>query len=192
MADTVITVFVEDDTEVDFYKKLIAYLREKNGGRLNCKVEVKNVKGVGNYQSKVCRIFEKSVIAKNPSAEHKVVLCYDSDVFEFGRKPPVDWQAVTKALNAKGAREVRQVKAVTSIEDWFLYDPEGLRSYLKLPKKFKMTGYKGQKGLEQLFLKANKTYIKGIKCEGLVNALNLEVILPKIEKEISNLLRLLK
>ena len=75
MADTVITVFVEGDTEVDFYKKLIAYLREKNGGRLNCKVEVKNVKGVGNYQSKVCRIFEKSVIAKNPSAEHKVVLC---------------------------------------------------------------------------------------------------------------------
>ena len=55
-----------------------------------------------------------------------------------------------------------------------------------------MTGYKGQKGLEQLFLKANKTYIKGIKCEGLVNVLNLEVILPKIEKEISNLSRLLK
>ena len=148
MADTVITVFVEGDTEIDFYKKLIAYLREKNGGRLNCKVEVKNVKGVGNYQSKVCRIFEKSVFAKNPSAEHKVVLCYDSDVFEFSRKPPVDWQAVTKALKARGAREVRQVKAVTSIEDWFLYDPEGLRSYLKLPKKFKMTGYKGQKGLE--------------------------------------------
>lgn len=192
MADTVITVFVEGDTEIDFYKKLIAYLREKNGGRLNCKVEVKNVKGVGNYQSKVGRIFEKSVFAKNPSAEHKVVLCYDSDVFEFSRKPPVDWQAVTKALKARGAREVRQVKAVTSIEDWFLYDPEGLRSYLKLPKKIKMTGYKGQKGLEQLFLKANKTYIKGIKCEGLVNALNLEVILPKIEKEISNLSRLLK
>ena len=192
MADTVITVFVEGDTGIDFYKKLIAYLREKNGGRLNCKVEVKNVKGVGNYQSKVCRIFEKSVFAKNPSAEHKVVLCYDSDVFEFSRKPPVDWQAVTKALKARGAREVRQVKAVTSIEDWFLYDPEGLRSYLKLPKKIKMTGYKGQKGLEQLFLKANKTYIKGIKCEGLVNVLNLEVILPKIEKEISNLSRLLK
>ena len=192
MADTVITVFVEGDTEVDFYKKLIAYLREKNGGRLNCKVEVKNVKGVGNYQSKVCRIFEKSVISKNPSAEHKVVVCYDSDVFEFSRKPPVDWPAVTKALKARGAREVRQVKAVTSIEDWFLYDPEGLRSYLKLPKKIKMTGYKGQKGLEQLFLKANKTYIKGIKCEGLVNALSLEVILPIIEKEISNLSRLLK
>ena len=74
MVDTVITVFVEGDTEVDFYKKLIAYLREKNGGRLNCKVEVKNVKGVGNYQSKVCRIFEKSVIVKNPSAEHTLLI----------------------------------------------------------------------------------------------------------------------
>ena len=40
MADTVVTVFVEGDTEVDFYKKLIAYLREKKGGRLSCKLDV--------------------------------------------------------------------------------------------------------------------------------------------------------
>ena len=42
MAETIVTVFVEGDTEVDFYKKLIAYFREKNGGRLHCKVDVRN------------------------------------------------------------------------------------------------------------------------------------------------------
>lgn len=57
MADLVVTVFVEGDTEVDFYKKLVTFLREKNGGHLSCKVDVKNVKGVGNYQSKVNRVF---------------------------------------------------------------------------------------------------------------------------------------
>ena len=56
-----IILFVEGDTEVDFYKKFIAYFREKNGGRLHCKVDVRNVKGVGRYQNKVYRIFENSV-----------------------------------------------------------------------------------------------------------------------------------
>ena len=147
MADTIVTIFVEGDTEVDFYKKLISYLREKNGGRLHCKVDVKNVKGVGKYQGKVCRIFEKSVKIQNPGSTYNVLLCYDSDVFEFSRRPPIDWNEVIKSLHEKGANDVRLVKAVSSIEDWFLYDIEGLRKFLKLPKKLKMTGYKGQKGL---------------------------------------------
>lgn len=192
MAETIVTVFVEGDTEVDFYKKLIAYLREKNGGRLNCKVNVRNVKGVGRYQNKVCRIFENSVRKQYPDHDYKVVLCYDSDVFEFSRKPPVDWDEVTKALCEKGADDVRLVKAVTSIEDWFLYDIEGLRKFLKLPKKFKMTGYKGYKGLAKLFLKAKKTYIKGVRCNGLIEALDLDVIIPKIDSEIVKISELLR
>lgn len=87
MAETIVTLFVEGDTEVDFYKKLIAYFREKNGGRLHCKVDVRNVKGVGKYQNKVCRIFENSVKKQYPGYDYKVVLCYDSDVFEYSRKP---------------------------------------------------------------------------------------------------------
>lgn len=192
MAETIVTVFVEGDTEVDFYKKLIAYLREKNGGRLNCKVNVRNVKGVGRYQNKVCRIFENSVRKQYPDHDYKVVLCYDSDVFEFSRKPPVDWDEVTKALCEKGADDVRLVKAVTSIEDWFLYDIEGLRKFLKLPMKFKMTGYKGYKGLAKLFLKAKKTYIKGVRCNGLIEALDLDVIIPKIDSEIVKISELLR
>ena len=192
MAKTIVTIFVEGDTEVDFYKKMIAYYRDKNGGRLHCKVDVKNIKGVGKYQNKVCRIFENSVKKRYPNADYKVVLCYDSDVFEFSRKPPVDWQEVTKALRKKGANDVRLVKAVTSIEDWFLYDTEGLRKFLKLPKKFKMDSYKGQKGLAQLFLRAKKTYIKGVRCNGLIETLDLNVIIPHIESEIVNISELLR
>ncbi len=192
MADTVVTVFVEGDTEVDFYKKLIAFLREKNGGHLPCKVNVKNVKGVGNYQSKVSRIFLFGVKPQNTDSVHKIVLCYDTDAFQFSRKPPVEWDAVVTNLTNKGAAKVCLVKAVTSIEDWFLYDAGGLRQFLKLPKDFRMSGYKGLKGLEQLFIRAGRTYIKGIHCKGLVDALDMEVIYPRIKGEVEGLEEMIK
>ena len=135
MADIVVTVFVEGDTEVDFYKKLISYLRDKNGGHFSCKVDVKNVKGVGNYQSKVSRIFLYGVKPKNSNCLYKVALCYDTDAFQFSRKPPVDWDAVVADLTKEGVSEVCQVRAITSIEDWFLYDTQCLRQFLNLPKK---------------------------------------------------------
>ncbi len=84
--DKLVVIFIEGDTEVDFYKKLVSYFREKRGGRLNCCIEVKNVKGVGNYQSKVCRIFEKMILPQYPGFEYHVFLCYDTDAFEFSRK----------------------------------------------------------------------------------------------------------
>ena len=191
MTNTVVTVFVEGDTEVDFYRKLVAYLREKHGGHLSCKVDIKNVKGVGNYQSKVGRIFLHGVKPKNSDCVHKVILSYDADVFQFSRKPPVDWNAVITDLKNKGAHEICLVKAVTSIEDWFLYDAEGLRQFLHLSKNIKMTSYKGLKGLEQLFLKAGKTYIKGVRCKGLVDALDVNVIYPRIKDDIESLEKLI-
>ena len=43
---------------------------------------------------------------------------YDSDVFEFSRKPLVDWDSVVKELKQSGAANVEQVRAVRSIGDW--------------------------------------------------------------------------
>ena len=166
-------IFVEGDTEVDFYKKLVSYYRNQHGGRLCCRVEIRNVRGVGNYQSKVVRTFRKSIIPQYPGYEYHVILSYDSDVFEFSRKPQVDLDSVVKELKQSGAVNVEQVKAVRSIEDWFLYDTEGLRKFLHLPSKFQMKGYSGQKGLEELFRKAKRTYIKGSACKGLVDALDM-------------------
>ena len=180
---TILTVFVEGDTEVDFYKKMIASIRQKLG-KGKCNVEIKNVKGVGNYQSKVCRIFENSVKKKYPGYNYIVVLCYDTDVFQYSRKPPVDWNAVIKALSDKGADKIEQIRAEKSIEDWFLLDSAGLKRFLKLPAKTSVSAYKGQKGLVQLFQKANKSYIKGVQCKGLVDALDMEKIFRHICGEI--------
>ena len=92
-----------------------------------------------------------------------------------------------EGLKQSGAANVEQVKAVRSIEDWFLYDTEGLRKFLHLPGRFQMTGYSGQKGLEELFRKAKRTYIKGSACRGLVEALDMSVIIGRIRSEIQKL-----
>lgn len=179
---TLALIFVEGDTEVDFYNKMKEHLRHKLGGKLACEVKIHNLKGVGQYQNTAQRIFEKRIKVDYPPEEYRyhVFLCYDTDVFEYAKKPPVDWSKVIKMLKELGAYEVIRVEAKTSIEDWFLLDIEGLRSFLKIPRKIKLSGYKGQNGLRQLFLKANRTYIKGIRCAGLVDALDMSVIFPEI------------
>lgn len=182
-----VVIFVEGDTEVEFYKKLVRYYRTKNGDRLSCRVEIKNVGGVGNYQSRAVRIFQKCIIPKNHNCEYHVFLCYDSDVFELSRKPQVDWDSVGNGLMQAGAASVEQVIAVRSIEDWFLYDKAGLRKFLKLPGNFQMNGYSGQNGLKDLFKKARRVYIKGRECKGLVEALDMQVIVNSISSEIEEL-----
>jgi len=182
-----VVIFVEGDTEVEFYKGLIKYYSNLNGGRLNCKVEYGNVKGVGNYQSKVVRIFKKRIIPKCHDCECHVFLCYDSDVFEFKRNLHVDWDSVGNSLMQAGAASVEHVIARQSIEDWFLYDKAGLRKFLKLPGNFQMNGYSGQNGLKDLFRKANRIYIKGSACKGLVDALDMSVIVKSISSEIQEL-----
>ena len=184
---TLVLIFVEGDTEVDFYNKIKEHLRLMLGGKFLCEVKVHNLKGVGQYQNIAQRIFEKKIKVTYPEGEYryKIFLCYDTDVFEFAKKPPVNWSKVIDMLKKLGAEEVFRVEAKSSIEDWFLYDIEGVRTFLKIPKKQKLIGYNGQIGLKQLFLKANKTYIKGIRSAGLVDALDMSVIFPKICEQIN-------
>ena len=97
---TLALIFVEGDTEVDFYNKMKEHLRHKLGGKLACEVKIHNLKGVGQYQNTAQRIFEKRIKVDYPPEEYRyhVFLCYDTDVFEYEKKPPVDWSKVIKML----------------------------------------------------------------------------------------------
>lgn len=77
--ERLVILFVEGDTEVEFYKALVSQLHEKNGGRLGCKIDYKNVKGVGNYKNRAVRIMKNDIIPKNSDCEYVAVLCYDTD-----------------------------------------------------------------------------------------------------------------
>ena len=59
--DTVIVLFVEGDTENEFYKTLIQFLRSINDEKFNCFIEYQVLKGIGNFCSKAERILKKDL-----------------------------------------------------------------------------------------------------------------------------------
>jgi len=124
-----IIFFVEGDTEVEFYKKMIQYLHGKKG-RFNIeKILTENIKGITNYKSKINRTFNKRTIVEYPNHEFTVFLCYDTDVFEYEQHPKIDWKEIEKDLKANGAVRVIHVEANKSIEDWFLKDEKNIKFY---------------------------------------------------------------
>lgn len=90
-----------------------------------------------------------------------------------------------------GASEVRLIKAIHSIEDWFLCDANGVFQYLHLPESTKLTGRNGYEQLKKLFKKGNKIYIKGKTNGSFVQVLDMEKILLNRCSDISPLCTLL-
>lgn len=191
MNKKVVVIFIEGDTEVEFYRELIQIMRGHCGGRLSCQVETVNASGIGRYQRKVARIFENQIKPKYPDASFHIALCYDQDVFELDKNPPVNWSNVKNELISGGAKEVVQIKAVHSIEDWFMADPEGVLRYLKLPPDTRIPSATGANQLKTLFKKASKLYIKGKQSAGFVKALDIKKILSANCRSLAPLCRLL-
>lgn len=191
--EKVVVIFIEGETEIEFYKRLVSIMRSHCGGRLVCSVETINAYGVGQYKKKVLRVFEKRIKSDYPNGEFYVALCYDQDVFEVSKNPPVNWQEVKKAFLDSGAKEVCLIKAVRSIEDWFLCDAEGIFRYLRLPEDTKLPGGCGYERLKALFKKKNRMYIKGKSktSENFVQALDVEKILLNNCHDVSPLCGLL-
>lgn len=184
--------FVEGDTEIEFYRKLVKHIHDKIGKFNVDKILFENIKGITNYKNKIIRIFSKRTITEYPNYDFFVFLCYDTDVFEFEQHPKINWHEVEKILNKNGAKKVIQIKAKKSIEDWFLCDTESIIRFLKLPSNTKVNGRNGQEKIKNLFKKANKLYIKGQKCEGLIECLNIEKILEKLSNELEKVYEILK
>lgn len=186
-----LVLFIEGDTEIEFYKKLVSVIREKrSGGQLDTKIIYRNVKGIGGYKKEVTRIFKKEILAKNKNYTFTVALCRDTDVFEFAQKPKIKWHEVEKQLKEDGAKRVIHVHAVKAIEDWFLYDLEGICKYLKIPLT-QPSGKNGYEKLGYLFRRANKTYIKGRMTKGFVESLDLGKIVTCIWEELSPICKIL-
>ena len=90
-----------------------------------------------------------------------------------------------KEFLAIGANKIIEIIAKNTIEDFFLYDIEGVKKFLKLPKSYKVNRKKkGLKTLKKMFEDANRVYFKGEKVEGLVKALDKKLILSKICSQI--------
>lgn len=115
----------------------------------------------------------------------------DTDVFDFASKPPIRWDEVKRELEANGAAKIIHVQARKSIEDWFLYDIEGILKFLRLGKNTKVSGKNGYDKLQRLYKQANKVYFKGIKGNGMIGHLDIEKIADAVKDQLNPLYKAL-
>ena len=188
-----LVLFVEGATEVEFYNSVIAFARERRANnKFDTYIEIEDVGGIGGFKNRALRKFKMKIKPKyGDDCIFTIALCSDTDVFEFAPKTPVQWKDVEKALLSEGARNVFLVKAEKSIEDWFLHDLDGIRSFLRLKKSTKIKGENGFKKLQCLFKQANKMYYKGMQSNGMIAKLNIEKISHAVKTQISPLYKAL-
>lgn len=188
-----LVLFVEGDTEVEFYKQVVANARRLHpAGRFDTFIEYRNVRGVGGFKSIALRKFTKEIKRKyGDDCTFIVVLCSDTDVFDFAAKPPIKWDEVKSELTYNGASKVIHVQARRSIEDWFLYDIEGLLGFLRLSKSTKVSGKNGYDKLQRLYKQANKVYYKGIHSNGMIEHLDIEKIANTVKDQLNPLYKAL-
>ena len=188
-----LVLFVEGDTEVEFYKQVIANARKLHpAGKFDTYIEYRSVGGVSGFKNIALRKFIRQVKTKyDNDCEFTVVLCSDTDVFEFASKPPIKWNEVKKELEANGAKKVIHVQAKRSIEDWFLHDLEGILKFLRLAKNTKVSGKNGYDKLQRLYKQANKIYIKGNKSNGMIAHLDIDKIADEVKDQLNPLYKVL-
>lgn len=187
-----LVIFVEGETEVEFYNCLINYLRCKNTDKkMIDKLFIKNLKGVCNYSFKATTKFKNEIKQKNRDTDFFVICTYDNDVFKYAAKPPVNWKLIEKELIEYGANEVVHIIAKDMIEDWFLIDLNGLCNYLNISDIPNLKGKNGLEKISKLFRKKNKIYIKGSYCYKFMDKLDMDKIYKTLEADFQKLEKLL-
>lgn len=184
-----LVLFVEGDTEVEFYKRVLSHARQKKAnGQFDIHIECKNVKGVGGFKNIALRKFIKEIKPRyGGKCDFIVALCRDTDIFELAPKPPINWDEVEQSFKNSGVQNVIHIKAEHSIEDWFLLDADGIISFLRLPKNTKISGANGYDKLKRLFKLKDRMYLKGMKSNGMVERLDIDKIVQHVHNELAPL-----
>lgn len=191
--DRYVVIFVEGETEEELYKNyIIPSIRNSlPNKRLNLDIKIFNVRGAGGFKADVITKF-KNLKKENKNKDFIVVMCYDTDIFEFAAIPPINWNSVEASMMKFGASKVIQIKARKSIEDWLLYDTIGICKWLRIKEPSKINGKNGYEKIQSLFKKGNKIYIKGRKVSGLLERLDIQKITESTKKELEPLIDILK
>lgn len=187
-------IVTEGQTDREFYKKILEFIKIK--GEINKfpfeTIDFICAKGIGNLQNKIINTIKDRFLSfdKIPETEKTIVLCYDLDVFEYNQNPPIDRVKVIKDIEALGDCKILKIEATNMIEDFFLFDFEGIKKFLGLKKNYKLKN-KGYEGLKKMFRDGGKTYFKGEKVEFFIDRLNLDIIFVNIQSELRELCKAL-
>lgn len=171
----IVIIFVEGETEKEFYEFLISYYRQHSTSELH-RFKVFNMGGISRFETKMSLKLQNDILKREKAKDIKVVCCYDTDVFELAKKPPVNWKLVKDKVSALGISSFEQIKAKRMIEDWFLCDLDGIYGYLKVKDVKAVDGKDGNAKMIKLFKKGNKLYIKGGYTKKFIPSLNIAKI----------------
>lgn len=187
----ILIIITEGETDEEFYKKTIEEIKRVNDNLIFNFNVIKYVcsKSITKMHKKMLGKFKKEICCSKYSNYEKVVcFCYDNDVFEFNQNPPINREKMKYDFLNAGADKIIEIIAINTIEDFFLYDIEGIKKFLKLPDTYKIP--KNKKGLDvinKMFLDADRVYFKGERAEGLIKCLNKKLILSKICDQLHDL-----
>lgn len=182
----VITLYVEGETEEEFYNKLNKHLKSKYASN-NYIIKVVCVKSNTRFACKLVNKFKNEIISKYSKEEKIVCLCYDSDGFEFGKHPVINVNKLENDLKNAGANKIIHIVANKTIEDYIMIDSENVIKFLGLPKTTKIKGKDGLEKIKKLYSQANKTYFKGNRTSGLIDLIDMEKICNNVCQQISPL-----
>lgn len=170
-------IFVEGDTEEEFYTKLAElYLS-------GISKTIINLHGIYNVHRNILGKTE-AFLHRHSDKYVRIYCCIDRESRDHN--PPLDIVELRSTL--KEQRDFKRVLsadaiiATQMIESWFFYNIEGIYKLLKVPWRLRsLTKYKPPEkftylDLSTLFSRFGKTYIKGRKCANLINHLDLEKI----------------
>jgi hypothetical protein len=174
-----VVIFVEGETDKIFFDALLHYYRAASKVEI-ASCEVRNLKGVSRYTSKVLGKLENEIqpMARSKGMEVKAVCCsYDTDVFEFAERPVVDWSRVEREVKRLGIEMFCRIEVKSMIEDWLLDDLAGLCAFLKLKQiPNSLQGNNANARIQFLFRKANKNYLKGNRIAEFISFLDMAKI----------------
>jgi len=176
---------LRETPDIEFYEALIKFYRDNY--RVSSSVILHNLRGIGGYESKLYSKLKNQIIPKIKTNDIKVFCCYDTDVFDLAKKPPINWKTVQSHVRSLNINTFNQVKSVKMIEDWFLKDKAWLCRYLKINEPKKIDGKTGYIKIKNLFKKGNKIYQKGSSSHKFIQELDIDLIRRQIQGEIQEL-----
>jgi len=186
-------IFVEGDTEEEFYELL--FKKHLTG------ISKKTFNLEGNYggESKVLHR-TMDYLWRHPGATVKIFIFIDRE----SRKgyPPIDLNVIRETLyknnkTRKRILNIEEIVATQMIESWFFYDIQGIFNFLRVPshernaRKYTPIEKLTHIDLSKLFSKYGKVYIKGKRCRNFLQHLDIDKIYkscPELRRGITSII----
>lgn len=172
-------IFVEGDTDKLFFSLLISFLFQ-NAGKKEWPVfrlKIIPLDGICNADSIIKN--EIGSLENKDKFDDTICLIYDTDAFEYQKKPPISIDRVKKISEANNCGFF-EIPIEHNVEDMIVFSKKEILNYLRLPSNYIIPkDISGLNLLKKMHKDAGKYYVKGNKSEELLKCLDYSSISKK-------------